>query len=315
MSSDNPKRGKAGVIITIFLIIAALGSGGFYLYRMLNSVDFKIKNVQSLFDKRQYEKIAKICDDAQSSFSSLSQENKKDIVGIYGQLVKESHNEDYKEQMTSFIKRLYDQDEDPVMVYLDNNFPDEVNHIRITEAFDLYTQGKIGSAKTLCKTVNKFADILSFPDKCDLASLLCAIGTVEGDASSKKEGIQLYKQTIAFNEAEAAKRYRDNGKKMNIDIGQIAEKMDCAEQAPKADPAPKGITRSIVVTERDVLLRKGPGQYYDPITDYRGKKLHPEKGQRLEFLGETDEYFRVKFRSYECWISKQYSVASTESVK
>ena len=98
------------------------------------------------------------------------------------------------------------------------------------------------------------------------------------------------------------------------DVGDVTDDdtMDDEEQVVVPTSAP---IRSVVVTGTSVRVRKGPGLNYDPITDDSGKSIHPDKGQRLEYLGEAEEFYHVKFKGYDCWISKQFSVASTDPVK
>lgn len=88
--------------------------------------------------------------------------------------------------------------------------------------------------------------------------------------------------------------------------------VDDEEQSVVRNYAP---IRSIIVTGTDVRVRKGPGLNYDPITDNNGKNIHPDKGQRLEYLGEAEEFYRVRFKGHECWISKQFAIASTDPVE
>lgn len=311
---DEKNNSKKGIISAIVITVIVFIVGAFFLVRFLNSPSHKLGKVPSLFDKQQYEQVAIICDGVLSSFSSLSDQNKRDLAIYYGQLAQKTDNKDYKKKFSAYIKTLYEQNDSYITQYLDNNYPDETNHIRLLEAYNMYSLGKMGNARTLCNTVSAFSNNLSFADKCDLASLLCAIGTVEEDNNLKKECAVLYAQTCAFNESEALQRYSANDAKLKIDIKSVVKNIKIApqEQAVVRTSTP---IRSVVVTGTNVRVRKGPGLNFDPITDYSGKNIHPDKGQRLEYLGEAEDFYRIKFRGYECWISKQFAVASTDPVE
>ena len=311
---DNHKKGNKGIVVAIVVTAVVFVIGAFFLIRFLNSPSHKLSKVPGLFDKQQYEQVASICDDVLSSFSSLSDQNKRDLAIYYGQLSRKSDNKDYQNKFASYVKTLYELNDSYITQYLESNYPDEINHIRLLEAYEMYSLGKIGNARDLCNTLNGFANNLSFSDKCDLASLLCAIGSVEDDNNLKKECTVLYTQTCAFNESEAKQRYSMNDEKLKIDIAAIVKniKIPQQEQAVVRTSAP---IRSVVVTGTSVRVRKGPGLNYDPITDYSGKNIHPDKGQRLEYLGEAEEFYRVRFQGHECWISKQFAVASTDPLE
>lgn len=99
-----------------------------------------------------------------------------------------------------------------------------------------------------------------------------------------------------------------------VEIGDVADDdtVDDKEQAVIRTSAP---IRSIIVTGTNVRVRKGPGLDYEAITDNNGKNIHPDKGQRLEYLGEEEEFYRVRFKGYDCWISKQFAASSTDPVE
>ena len=76
-----------------------------------------------------------------------------------------------------------------------------------------------------------------------------------------------------------------------------------------ADYADDGaLTRYVVVTGVNVRLRTSPEiSDYNIITDSRGKNLHPNKGDRLECVGEYDDFYLVSFKGREVYISKQFT--------
>lgn len=68
------------------------------------------------------------------------------------------------------------------------------------------------------------------------------------------------------------------------------------------------LTRFVVVTGVNVRLRTSPEiNDYNIITDSRGKNLHPNKGDRLECVGEYDDFYLVNFKGREVFISKQFT--------
>lgn len=84
----------------------------------------------------------------------------------------------------------------------------------------------------------------------------------------------------------------------------IEEPVDAA--ADSSDDA--ATTRYVVVTGVNVRLRTSPEiNDYNIITDSRGKNLHPNKGDRLECVGEYGDFYLVIFKGREVYISKQFS--------
>ena len=128
---------------------------------------------------------------------------------------------------------------------------------------------------------------------------------------SNPESILDALEELAEEEAET----EDVGDLIEDDLSDavIAAAEAAAEEVLAAASASSPI-RSIIVTGDKVRVRKGPGLDYDPVTDASGKNIHPEKGDVLEYLGEAPEFYRVRFRGYECWISKQFAIASDKSV-
>ena len=84
----------------------------------------------------------------------------------------------------------------------------------------------------------------------------------------------------------------------------IEEPVDAAADNVHDD----ALTRYVVVTGVNVRLRTSPEiNDYNVITDSRGKNLHPNKGDRLECVGEYDDFYLVIFKGREVYISKQFS--------
>lgn len=65
----------------------------------------------------------------------------------------------------------------------------------------------------------------------------------------------------------------------------------------------------VVVTGVNVRLRTSPEiNDYNIIKDSSGKNLHPNKGERLQCVGEDGDFYLVNFRGNNVYISKQFTV-------
>ena len=65
----------------------------------------------------------------------------------------------------------------------------------------------------------------------------------------------------------------------------------------------------VVVTGVNVRLRTSPEiNDYNIIKDSNGKNLHPNKGERLQCVGEDGDFYLVNFRGDNVYISKQFTV-------
>ena len=64
----------------------------------------------------------------------------------------------------------------------------------------------------------------------------------------------------------------------------------------------------VVVNGVNVRVRTSPAlNNYNIITDSKGKNLHPNKGDRLEYLGDFGDFYKIYFKGYECYIAKEFS--------
>jgi len=64
----------------------------------------------------------------------------------------------------------------------------------------------------------------------------------------------------------------------------------------------------VVVTGVNVRLRTTPEiNDYNIITTSGGKNLHPKKWDRLEYLGEEGDFYKVRYKGHEAYISKQFA--------
>ncbi len=78
-------------------------------------------------------------------------------------------------------------------------------------------------------------------------------------------------------------------------------------------------TDYVTVTGTDVRLRLKPSLQSETLTNNRGVNLHPAKGQRLECLGESGDFYKVVFNGKQVYISKKFAklngTAATTAVK
>ena len=65
------------------------------------------------------------------------------------------------------------------------------------------------------------------------------------------------------------------------------------------------VNRSVVIVDGvNVRLRKSPSLNNSNIII---APIHPDNGEQLEYLGETSDFYKVRYKSYEAYISKQFS--------
>lgn len=311
------KSGKGGIIAAIVTTAIVLLIAGFFFVRHQNNPVTQLGKVPMLMDKQNYDQALSLCDNAASSFSSLKNKDRMTLARYYQQLAKATGKESEHQSFLNYIQTLFDSQDIELLDFLDKDFPDEINHLRLVKAQQVYAMGKVGNARDLCQTVAKYADYLAFQDKCNLASLLAAIGQVEKNVSLIQKASVIYNNTLAFNREEANRIYAENNARFKFKIDQAIKKglkdEPVQETVTYSPAAPDTPIRSVIITGTDVRLRKGPGLNYDPIKDFYGKNIHPKKGQRLEYLGETEDFYNVRFKEYDVWVSKAFSLPSNDS--
>ncbi len=66
--------------------------------------------------------------------------------------------------------------------------------------------------------------------------------------------------------------------------------------------------RGVRVTGKGVRLRRGPGTNYEIFSDpFTGKTVYPLENDILAYVGETSEWYQVRFMGENLYISKQFS--------
>lgn len=63
----------------------------------------------------------------------------------------------------------------------------------------------------------------------------------------------------------------------------------------------------VVVNGVNVRLRYGPGLNYAIYSNNRGNPIYPSKGSRLTYLGQSGNWYKVRYNGQTLYISKDYS--------
>ena len=63
----------------------------------------------------------------------------------------------------------------------------------------------------------------------------------------------------------------------------------------------------VVVNGVSVRLRWGPSLDASVFTNGQGKPIYPSKGSQLTYLGESGNWYKVRYKGNELYISKSYS--------
>ena len=66
-------------------------------------------------------------------------------------------------------------------------------------------------------------------------------------------------------------------------------------------------TPKVVVNGVGVRLRFGPGTDYGYLTWANGQTRAPRKGEKLEYIDETDGWYHVRYKGSAFYISKEFS--------
>lgn len=63
----------------------------------------------------------------------------------------------------------------------------------------------------------------------------------------------------------------------------------------------------VTVTGTNVRLRTRPSLQSETLTTAAGVNIHPKKGERLECLGESGDFYAVNYKGKMVYVSKQYA--------
>ena len=63
----------------------------------------------------------------------------------------------------------------------------------------------------------------------------------------------------------------------------------------------------VTITGNDVRLRMKPSTRSETLTNTKGLNVHPAKGERLECLGESGDFYQVLYKGKKVFVSKQFA--------
>ena len=67
------------------------------------------------------------------------------------------------------------------------------------------------------------------------------------------------------------------------------------------------LDRCVRVTGNGVRLRRGPSTSHEIFADDKGHPIYPLAGDNLVYLGQSGDFYKVRFKKQELYISKRYS--------
>lgn len=67
------------------------------------------------------------------------------------------------------------------------------------------------------------------------------------------------------------------------------------------------LDRCVHVTANGVRLRRGPSTSHEIFTDANGRPIYPIAGDNLVYLGQSGDFYKVRFKKQELYISKRYT--------
>ena len=70
----------------------------------------------------------------------------------------------------------------------------------------------------------------------------------------------------------------------------------------------------VTVTGTNVRLRTKPSLQSETLTTSAGVNIHPNKGEKLECLGEAGDFYKVKYKGKVVYISKKFAKANDAPV-
>lgn len=82
------------------------------------------------------------------------------------------------------------------------------------------------------------------------------------------------------------------------------------EDAAETRPTTENITRTVEITGEDLRLRLSPSTTGETLQYMDGHNIHPHKGDRLQYIGETSDWYNVYYRGNAVYVSKDYAVKS-----
>ncbi len=137
----------------------------------------------------------------------------------------------------------------------------------------------------------------------------------KNDESAKAELAEIKMQQEALSSqnekltSQNEKLAEQNEKLAEENAKKPAEKVIVKESVPshRAVSAGGSGRPSVVINGVGVRLRFGPGLDYGYLTWANGATRAPKKGARLTYVGETSEWYQVRYLGHDFYVSKEFS--------
>lgn len=303
------KQAQQTAIIAVAASILVL-VGGFFAFKALNrSVDDRMDRAATYLVAKDYPAALAESEKVFKKVGDLDEWQVCRLSELYKNL---SLSPDESVQATArtnywaILRSMVASENLTIKEYCNKYYADDVVTIRLSSAKEFFDNGKLGDAKALCEEVYRNRASLKFEHKCELASLFAAIGKVENDQVSKGKCAWLYNQAMSFNEDKAREVFAKNDAVYGTNIEEIANGV---KQATATSTSSRTVQygRNVVVTGTHVRLRRGPSLQSEIVTDFYGKPVYPNKGEYLEYVDESTDFYKVRYHGDVVWISKDYT--------
>lgn len=63
----------------------------------------------------------------------------------------------------------------------------------------------------------------------------------------------------------------------------------------------------VIINGTELRLRLGPSTSAETFKWDDGTNRHPNKGEKYRYLGESGDFYKIDYKGYELWVSKQYT--------
>ena len=313
-------------VMTVFLIVAAISlvAGGIIAFRLTNRpVNERLARVDKFISANNYPLALAECEKVFGNGKPLGSDQLFRLVKDYRQLSSQQDkaiSETAGARYWSILSAVVEQEKaesaesslsgeyistSSILSDLEKECPDDIVSLRLSKAQSFFDKGKLGDAKTVCDKIFENSSSLTFEHKCALASLFAALGEKGDDVVSRSRGALLYNQAVTFDEPAAKAIFEKDDARYGINIGEIAKSVKTAASASGVSSSQ--FAKSVVVTGVNVRLRRGPSLESDTVKDFYGKNVHPDKGEYLEYIGQSGDFYKVRYKGEEVYISKDFT--------
>lgn len=241
------------------------------------------KSAQKLFDAKKYEQ-------AYASIEHLlSVSPNPEFTELKIQI-----EDKWLEELKQNIAELLDQKKYPLAM----QFLQKAQKINQN---DLIIQNQLAHIEKLKKHKKKFNNWCI--SACILV-FLCVIGYI-GYSIYRKNELRKEQESIKQEQIDSIKAEAEAEKKRICEEAEAKVKKE--RQRAIDDSYYYSNEKYVVITGKNLRLRYGPTTDADTYKWEDGTNKHPKVGEKLEYLGETDEWYKVLYDGLELWVSKQFS--------